>query len=116
MNQVMCVCSHQRFVGLRYSPSRHQAHAGFVRVYAGKSCSQLEAELYRTSSDLAPIMAIQDRTARHDVDGVFWLGLPVGSMMDNTDIKVREAKSRAEGQHGRDQRSRRKGGCVAGTL
>ncbi|MER8672103.1 hypothetical protein NKH45_34350 [Mesorhizobium sp. M1156] len=82
-------------------------------VYAGKSCSQLEAELYRTSSDLAPIMAVQDRTARHDVDGVFWLGLPVGSMMDNTDIKAREAKSRAEGQHGRDQRSRRKGGCVA---
>ncbi|MER9611362.1 hypothetical protein NKI91_22350, partial [Mesorhizobium sp. M0312] len=35
--------------------------------------------------------------------------LPVGSMMDNTDIKVREAKSRAEGQHGRDQRSPTKG-------
>ncbi|MER8524666.1 hypothetical protein NKL07_00275 [Mesorhizobium sp. C280B] len=117
MNQVMCVCSHQRFVGLRYSPSRHQAHAGFVRVYAGKSCSQLEAELYRTSSDLAPIMAIQDRTARHDVDGVFWLGLPVGSMMDNTDIKVREAKiGELKGNMDAINAARRKGGCVAGTL
>ncbi|MER9677517.1 hypothetical protein [Mesorhizobium sp. M0208] len=78
-------------------------------VYAGKSCSQLEAELYRTNSDLAPIMAVQDRIARRDVDGVFWLGLPVGSMMDNTDIKAREAKTRAEGQHERDQRSPTKG-------
>ncbi|MER9900096.1 hypothetical protein [Mesorhizobium sp. M0130] len=86
-------------------------------AYAGKSCSQLEAELYRTSSDLAPIMALQDRTARHDVDGVFWLGLPVGSMMDKTDIKAREAKiAEMKGNMDAINDARRKGGCVSGTL
>ncbi|MER8944525.1 hypothetical protein [Mesorhizobium sp. M0959] len=86
-------------------------------VYAGKSCSHLEAELFRTSSDLVPIMAVQHRTARHDVDGVFWLGLPVGSMMDDTDIKAGEAKiGELKGNMDAINAARRKGGCVAGTL
>ncbi|MER8530795.1 hypothetical protein [Mesorhizobium sp. M1272] len=55
-------------------------------------------------------MAVQDRTARHDVDGVFWLGWPVGSMMDNTDIKVREAKiGELKGNMDAKQRSPTKG-------
>lgn len=84
-------------------------------VYAGKSCSHLEAELFRTSSELAPIMAVQHRTARHDVEGVFWLGLPVG-MMDNTDIKAGEAKiGELKGNMDAINAARRKGGCVAGT-
>ncbi|MER8637650.1 hypothetical protein [Mesorhizobium sp. M1365] len=86
-------------------------------AYAGKSCSQLEGELYKMNSDLAPIMAEQDRTARHDVDGVFWVGLPVGSMMDKTDIKAREAKiAEMKGNMDAINAARRKGGCVSGTL
>ncbi|MER8583214.1 hypothetical protein NKG95_31755 [Mesorhizobium sp. M1423] len=58
-------------------------------------------------------MAVQDRTARPDVDGVFWLGLPVGSMMDNTDIKAREAKiGELKGNMDAINAARRKGGCV----
>ncbi|MER8835872.1 hypothetical protein [Mesorhizobium sp. M0909] len=62
-------------------------------------------------------MAVQQRTACHDVDGVFWLGLPVGSMMDNTDIKAGEAKlGELKGNMDAINAARRKGGCVAGTL
>jgi hypothetical protein len=85
--------------------------------YAGWSCAKLDAELARINSDISPLLLAQDRTSRNDFDGVFWLGVPVGSMTDKTDIKAREARiAEMKGLMAGINVARKNGRCINGTL
>ncbi|GLS36579.1 hypothetical protein GCM10010869_21690 [Mesorhizobium tianshanense] len=64
------------------------------------------------NSDLAPLLAKQQKTSDNDAIGVLWIGLPVGSMGENN-TKQREAEiSKEKGEMDAVQRARVAGKCV----
>lgn len=82
-----------------------------TNAYSGKSCSQLDAELYKQNSDLAPLLAKQQKTSDNDAAGVFIIGLPVGSMGESN-TKQREADiAKMKGELDAIQKARVAGKC-----
>ncbi len=79
--------------------------------YAGLSCADLSAKAVSTNSKLGDLTAAQSRTASNDVYGVFWIGLPVGSMGENN-TKQREGEiAQFKGELDAIQNARVSGKC-----
>lgn len=79
--------------------------------YAGLSCADLSLRAVSTNSKLGDLTAVQSRTASNDAYGVFWIGLPVGSMGENN-TKQREAEiAQMKGELDAIQKARVAGKC-----
>lgn len=99
--------------GCATPPNDIKATSVSAKNYSGLSCEQLAQKAISTNHDIAPLVGKQQSVSESDAMGVFWLGLPVGSMSDNDDAKARVEKiARLKGELAAIQSARTRAGCI----